>query len=137
MTPFHLAFPVDDLDTARSFYAGVLDCGEGRSEATWVDFDLCGHQIVAHLCPGALRASCTNRVDGHDIPVPHFGVILSLERWHALADKLRRAGANFVLEPTVRFSGQPGEQATMFVQDPSGNVLEFKAFADLAQVFEK
>lgn len=133
--PFHLAFPVHDLAAARRFYGDVLGCREGRSSDAWVDFDLYGHQIVAHLAPGAPRVARHNVVDGHDVPIPHFGVILTLAQWQALAERVRRAGVRFVIEPSTRFKGQPGEQATMFFMDPSGNALEFKAFADPTQVF--
>lgn len=136
-TLFHLAFPVHDLEKARAFYGQVLKCSEGRSAATWIDFDLYGHQIVAHLQEGAHAADGFNPVDGHDVPVPHFGVILSMDEWQQLAARLRTAGIKFVIEPYVRFQGQPGEQATMFFLDPSGNALEFKAFADPSQVFAK
>ncbi len=133
---FHLAMPVDDLDAARAFYGGLLGCPEGRSSQRWVDFDLYGHQFVAHLVePGAARRAATNPVDGDDVPVPHFGVLLSPPEWHALADRLRAAGTTFVIEPHTRFAGEVGEQSTMFLLDPSGNALEFKAFADDAQVF--
>ncbi len=135
ITPFHLAFPVHDLDAARSFYGGVLGCREGRSAETWVDFDLYGHQIVAHLAGQPSRSAVESEVDGHRVPVPHFGVILTMDQWQALAERLRRAGIRFVIEPYVRFEGEPGEQATMFVLDPSGNALEFKAFADFGQIF--
>ena len=135
--PFHIAFPVHDLAAARAFYGGVLGCGEGRSSERWIDFDLYGHQIVAHLAPGAKRVVNHNPVDGHDVPVPHFGVILTLPQWQSLAERVRNAGIQFVIEPCIRFKGQPGEQATMFFLDPSGNALEFKAFADLKQVFAK
>lgn len=134
---FHLAFPVRDLAAARGFYGGLLGCREGRSSDTWIDFDLFGHQIVAHLAPDAPRGASHNPVDEHDVPVPHFGVILNMAEWQALADRLRAAGVQFVIEPYIRFKGQPGEQATMFFLDPSGNALEFKAFADLNQVFAK
>ena len=136
-TLFHLAFPVRDLTEARAFYGGVLGCPEGRSDATWVDFDLYGHQIVTHLRPGGGGVDVTNPVDGHDVPIPHFGVILSMPQWHELAERVRGRGVRFVIEPYVRFEGQPGEQATMFFLDPSGNALEFKAFADRSQVFAK
>ena len=134
-TLFHLAFPVHDLAAARDFYRNVLGCAEGRSSDTWIDFILYGHQIVAHLVADAPRIAGHNPVDEHDVPVPHFGVILTLAQWQALAERVRRAGVRFVIEPSTRFKGQPGEQATMFFLDPSGNALEFKAFADLAQVF--
>jgi uncharacterized protein len=132
--PFHLAFPVHDLHAARAFYAGVLGCGEGRSSERWIDFDLFGHQIVAHL-DGTVRAAAHNPVDGHDVPVPHFGVILDWDGFDALAERLRAAGVAFVIEPYLRFAGQPGEQKTMFFHDPSGNALEFKAFRDAGQIF--
>ena len=134
---FHLAFPVDDLEAARAFYGGVLGCPEGRSASTWIDFDLYGHQIVAHLHEGTRGVSASNAVDGHEVPVPHFGVILTMDEWQRLARRLREAGVEFVVEPHVRFAGQAGEQATMFFLDPSGNALEFKAFADPAEVFAK
>ncbi len=134
MPPFHLAFTVNNLAAARAFYSGVLGCPEGRSDAAWVDFDLFGHQIVAHLDP-ALTYEAANPVDGHDVPVPHFGVVLPMEQWQALADRLTQAGTDFVIAPTIRFAGQPGEQATMFFRDPAGNALEFKAFADMKQLF--
>ena len=133
--PFHLAFPVHDLDAARAFYCGVLGCGEGRSSDHWIDFDLYGHQIVAHLDPKAQPVSASSAVDGHDVPVPHFGVVLTMDQWTALADRLKAAGTRFGIEPYIRFKGQPGEQATMFFYDPSGNALEFKAFADDAMLF--
>jgi extradiol dioxygenase family protein len=131
---FHLAFPVRDLTEARAFYGGLLGCPEGRSAADWVDFDFHGHQIVAHLAPEA-DTPRTNPVDGEDVPVRHFGVILEPAAWRALADRLLAAGVRFLIEPQTRFAGQPGEQQTMFFLDPSGNALEFKAFADDAQVF--
>ena len=134
---FHLAFPVDDLAAARAFYGGLLGCPEGRSSDQWIDFDLRGHQIVAHLAPDAVRARATNPVDGDDVPVPHFGLVLAMDEWRALADRLEGAGVAFVIPPTVRFAGQPGEQATMFLLDPAGNALEFKAMADPAKLFAK
>jgi uncharacterized protein len=134
---FHLAFPVRDLAEARAFYGGLLGCPEGRSSEEWVDFDFHGHQIVAHLSPSEAGHRATNPVDGEDVPVRHFGVILSLPQWHDLAERLKAAGVAFVIEPQVRFQGQPGEQATMFFLDPSGNALEFKAFADDAMVFAR
>ena len=134
LPPFHLAFPVDDLAAARAFYGGVLGCAEGRSAAQWVDFDLYGHQIVAHLAPRADDAA-RNPVDGHEVPVPHFGVVLGWAAWQALANRLGAAGIAFGIAPHVRFVGQPGEQATMFFRDPSGNALEFKAFRDPATLF--
>ena len=139
MTPprFHLAFPVRDLDEARAFYGGLLGCPEGRSTGEWVDFDFFGHQIVAHLSPPAAADKAHNRVDGHAVPVRHFGVILSLPEWQEIAGKLRGKGVRFQIEPTVRFRGEPGEQATMFFADPSGNALEIKAFAADAMVFAR
>jgi len=136
-TLFHLAFPVHDLRAARDFYGGVLGCPEGRSSETWIDFDLFGHQIVAHLDPGKTGVEVSNAVDGQDVPVPHFGVILSPEEFERLAERVRASGVRFVIEPYVRFRGEPGEQATMFFLDPSGNALEFKAFADRSRVFAK
>jgi uncharacterized protein len=137
LRPFHIAFPVHDLAAAREFYGGVLGCPEGRSSEQWIDFDLFGHQIVAHLQPGARAAAHHNAVDGHDVPVPHFGVVLTLDDWKRLRDRLRATGVHFVVEPHIRFEGQAGEQATMFFQDPSGNALEFKAFRDLTSLFAK
>ena len=134
---FHLAFPVHDLAQSRAFYGDLLGCPEGRSSDAWVDFNFFGHQVVAHLAPEETRPSARNAVDGDDVPVRHFGVILSMDQWHALADKLKAAGTRFIIEPHIRFKGLPGEQATMFFLDPSGNALEFKAFGDLAQVFAK
>lgn len=133
-TPFHLAFPVHDLAAARDFYGRVLGCREGRSSAQWIDFDLFGHQIVAHLTAERPRPA-HNPVDGHEVPVPHFGVVLAWDDFQPFADRVRAAGMRFVIEPYIRFRGQPGEQATMFFQDPSGNALEFKAFRDLGQLF--
>ncbi|WP_109809640.1 VOC family protein [Sphingosinithalassobacter portus] len=133
--PFHLAFPVHDLAAARAFYGGVLGCREGRSAEYWIDFDLFGHQIVAHLSDGARATEATNPVDGHDVPVPHFGVVLTMADWEALAARVAAAGIAFGIAPHIRFRGQPGEQATMFFRDPSGNALEFKAFADDAMLF--
>ncbi|MGF7151714.1 hypothetical protein FHS96_005382 [Sphingomonas zeicaulis] len=136
--PFHLAFPVHDLDAARRFYGGLLGCAEGRSAESWIDFNLFGHQIVAHLDPAASEKSAhRNPVDGHDVPVPHFGVVLTMADWQALADHLTQAGTSFGIAPHIRFVGQPGEQATMFFTDPSGNALEFKAFADDAMLFAR
>ena len=135
--PFHLAFPVHDLSAAQAFYVGVLGCNEGRRSDQWIDFDLFGHQIVAHLAPANTAPRHANQVDGDHVPVPHFGVVLTLRDWRALADRLRAAGTRFVIEPHVRFAGQVGEQATMFFLDPSGNALEFKAFADDSQIFAR
>jgi hypothetical protein len=135
LPPFHYAFPVDDLAAARDFYGRVLGCPEGRSADHWVDFDLHGHQIVAHLAPGAVRQRATNLVDGEDVPLPHFGLVLAMDDWKALAERLEAAGVEFIIPPTVRFAGQPGEQATMFLADPAGNALEFKAMADSGKLF--
>ena len=137
LRPFHLAFPVHDLAAARAFYGEVLGCAEGRSSEQWIDFDLAGHQIVAHLDPAAKPVAIANEVDGHHVPVPHFGVVLTMDDWHAMASRVRTAGIPFGIEPYVRFEGQPGEQATMFFRDPSGNALEFKAFADDSMLFAK
>ncbi len=137
MPPFHLAFPVDDLAAARAFYGELLGCGEGRSSAEWIDFDFHGHQIVTHLVPRQSADAGANHVDGHGVPVPHFGLVLGMEQWRVLADRLEAAGTDFVIAPTIRFAGEPGEQATMFLRDPAGNALEFKAFADLGQLFAR
>ena len=134
---FHLAFPVDDLAAARAFYGGLLGCPEGRSSDRWIDFDLRGHQIVAHLAPDAVRARASNAVDGEDVPVPHFGLVLGMDDWRDLAERLKAAGTRFVIEPGIRFEGEPGEQATMFLLDPAGNALEFKAMAEPAKLFAK
>jgi hypothetical protein len=135
--PFHLAIPVHDIAAARQFYGGELGCPEGRSADTWVDFDLFGHQLVVHLGRAMPTHIKKNPVDGHDVPVPHFGVVLSMDRWRALADRLRASGIQFEIEPHIRFEGQVGEQATMFFLDPSGNALEFKAFRDRNALFER
>ncbi|HCX68837.1 VOC family protein [Parvibaculum sp.] len=157
MPRFHLAFAVDDLSSARDFYGRVLGCAEGRSDAHWVDFDFHGHQIVAHIAPrheeadvasaGTVRGSTVrdstvrdrvvNEVDGDDVPVPHFGLILGWDAWHELAARLKAEGIRFVVEPHIRFQGKPGEQATMFFRDPSGNAIEIKSFQDEAQIFAK
>jgi uncharacterized protein len=138
LTPFHIAFPVDDLEAARAFYGTTLGCAEGRSSEQWIDFNFFGHQIVAHLKAGTNEdKGHHNPVDGHDVPVPHFGVVLVMEDWERLAERLRRAGVAFVIEPYVRFKGEVGEQATMFFLDPAGNALELKAFADIGQLFAK
>ncbi|HYN32309.1 MAG TPA: VOC family protein [Ilumatobacteraceae bacterium] len=134
---FHLAMPVHDLVAARAFYGELLECNEGRSSDTWVDFDLYGHQFVAHLDPAYRPSSLSNPVDGDDVPVPHFGVLLSPVAWQSLANRLTAAETTFVIEPHTRFAGQIGEQSTMFLLDPSGNALEFKAFADDSQVFAR
>ena len=135
LRPFHLAFPVHDLAAAREFYGDAMGCREGRSSDEWVDFDFYGHQIVAHLAPGGAGDRTSNHVDGHGVPVPHFGIVLAMEDWQDLAARLTAAGVEFAIEPTIRFKGQPGEQATMFFRDPSGNALEMKAFADDAMLF--
>lgn len=134
---FHLAFPVNDLDAAREFYGGVLGCPEGRSSDCWIDFDLYGHQIVAHLAPESAGVKASNDVDTDHVPVPHFGIVLEMENWKALAERLKEKGVDFVIEPKIRFAGEVGEQATMFFLDPSGNALEFKGFGDFSQVFAK
>jgi extradiol dioxygenase family protein len=136
LPPFHLAFPVHELAAARAFYGGLLGCPEGRSSDEWIDFDFFGHQIVAHLSSDAKPSVHSNPVDGHDVPVPHFGAVLPMAQWEALAERLRDS-VQFVIEPTVRFRGQPGEQATMFFLDPSGNALEIKAMADPAALFAR
>lgn len=135
LRPFHLAFPVHDLAAARGFYRDVMGCTEGRSSDHWIDFNFYGHQIVAHLDPQMTPRPIHNAVDGHDVPVPHFGIVLTMEQWGNLAERLRTAGTQFGIEPHIRFQGQVGEQATMFFTDPSGNALEFKAFADDSQLF--
>jgi extradiol dioxygenase family protein len=137
LRPFHIAFPVDNLEAARHFYGTVLGCPEGRSSDQWIDFDFFGHQIVAHHKPGKKEAVHANLVDGHDVPVPHFGVVLTPAAWKTLAERVRAADVKFVIEPYTRFEGQVGEQSTMFFMDPAGNALEFKAFADLSQLFAK
>ncbi|MBT9489841.1 MAG: VOC family protein [Rubrivivax sp.] len=136
LAPFHLAFPVHDLAAARQFYGGLLGCPEGRASAEWIDFDLFGHQIVTHLAP-AKAPDHHNPVDGHDVPVPHFGVVLGWDDFHSFAARLKAEGVKFVIEPYIRFAGLVGEQATMFFRDPSGNALEFKAFKDRSQLFAK
>ncbi|HOY76246.1 MAG TPA: VOC family protein [Hyphomonadaceae bacterium] len=134
LDPFHLAIPVTDLGAARAFYGDVLGCPEGRSTPGWIDFDFFGHQLVVHLSPDARQAG-RGAVDGHGVPVPHFGVVLTMERWEALVERLRAANVAFALEPQIRFKGKPGEQATFFFLDPSGNALEIKAFHDRGQLF--
>ncbi|HTS87996.1 MAG TPA: VOC family protein [Gemmatimonadales bacterium] len=133
--PFHLAFPVHDLAEARAFYGSLLGCAEGRSSDRWVDFNFYGHQVVAHLADESPLPGPVNLVDGKEVPVRHFGVVLPWETWHSLAERLRRAGVRFVIEPGIRFAGQVGEQATMFLLDPSGNALEFKSFRDPSRLF--
>jgi len=137
LNPFHLAFPVSSLSQARRFYGELLGCPEGRSSADWIDFDFFGHQIVAHLSPQEAGQNATSAVDGHNVPVRHFGMVLDMPQWNQLAEKLRAAETKFVIEPYVRFKGEVGEQATMFLHDPCGNALEFKAFADRSQLFAK
>lgn len=135
--PFHLAFPVKCLTEARAFYGELLGCSEGRSSENWVDFNFFGHQIVAHLAPEECSDTSTNQVDGHAVPCRHFGVIFSMAQWLDLSNRLKKAQVKFIIEPHIRFVGEPGEQATLFFLDPSGNALEFKAFADMSQVFAK
>ena len=138
LSPFHVAFPVDDLTQARAFYGGVLGCPEGRSSEVFVGFNLFGHQIVAHLCPRTEgSAKQRNIVDNHNLPIPHFGVILPLDEWEQLAHRLRAAHVTFVVEPYVRFQGEIGEQCAMMLLDPAGNALEFKAFSDPSRIFAK
>ncbi len=137
LPPFHLAFPVHDLAAARRFYGDTLGCAEGRSSDDWVDFDFFGHQIVTHLVAGEPGKVATNEVDGHGVPVRHFGAVLPMDQWQSMAEALRNAGTEFVIEPYIRFVGEPGEQATMFFLDPSGNAIELKAFADIGQLFAK
>jgi extradiol dioxygenase family protein len=137
LPPFHLAFPVHDLAAARAFYGGLLGCPEGRSADDWVDFDFFGHQIVAHLAPDTAPRRHSNPVDGHDVPVPHFGAVLAMEQWESLAARLEAAATEFVIAPDIRFRGQPGEQATMFFLDPSGNAIEIKAMRDPANLFAR
>ncbi|HRL22266.1 VOC family protein [Alcaligenes sp. SDU_A2] len=137
LRPFHLAFPVHDLAVARQFYGQTLGCPEGRSSDQWIDFNFYGHQIVAHLAPEECGSLATSAVDAHNVPVRHFGIVLDMQTWQALADKLVAAGTQFVIEPYIRFKGEPGEQATMFFMDPSGNALEFKAFNNLDSLFAK
>ncbi len=137
MPPFHLAFPVHDIAAARSFYGELLGCPEGRSAPDWVDFNFYGHQIVAHLAPGQTGHAAHSAVDGDQVPVRHFGVVLSMDQWHEAAGRLQGANISFIIEPHIRFKGEVGEQATMFFLDPSGNALEFKAFADPSSLFAK
>jgi extradiol dioxygenase family protein len=138
LRPFHLAFPVHDLPAARRFWGETIGCPEGRSSSEWIDFDFYGHQIVAHLVPERAKADAGgNAVDGYHVPVPHFGIVLDMADWQSLADRLVAAGTRFDIAPYVRFRGEPGEQATMFFRDPSGNAIEMKAFADLGQLFAR
>jgi len=134
---FHLAFPVRDLSEARAFYGTLLGCPEGRSSDEWVDFDFFGHQIVAHLSADSVSDKAHNEVDGEQVPVRHFGVILTMKEWRTLADRLKQSNVDFVIAPDIRFEGQPGEQATFFICDPSGNALEFKAFDDESRIFAR
>jgi hypothetical protein len=134
---FHLAFPVKDLDEARAFYGGVLECEEGRSSDIWIDFNLFGHQIVTHLAPEEAGVRASNDVDADHVPIPHFGIVLQMDAWKQFAEKLKSKGVEFIIEPKIRFAGEVGEQATMFFLDPSGNALEFKGFNDFSQVFAK
>ena len=133
--PFHLAFPVSDLEATRDFFTDVLGCATGRSSDRWIDFDFFGHQVVAHLADTELNPAPTNPVDGKQVPASHFGVILDWNEWHTLADKLKSANVEFLIEPNIRFEGEAGEQATMFFTEPSGNALEFKSFRDMSQIF--
>ena len=137
MPPFHLAFPVHDLEAARGFYGELLGCSEGRSSPEWIDFNFYGHQIVAHLAPSECGSKQTSAVDGHGVPVRHFGAVLTMAQWAVIAERLQAAGTSFVIEPYIRFKGQVGEQATMFFHDPSGNAIEFKAFANMESLFAK
>jgi extradiol dioxygenase family protein len=134
---FHLAFPVKDLDESRKFYGEVLGCEEGRSSDQWIDFNLFGHQIVAHLAPEVTGVRHRNEVDADHVPVPHFGIVLTMENFKQFAERLKTRGVEFIIEPKIRFAGEVGEQATMFFLDPSGNALEFKGFADFSSVFAK
>ncbi|MES2183093.1 MAG: VOC family protein [Pseudomonadota bacterium] len=137
MPPFHLAFPVHDLEAARGFYGTLLGCPEGRSSPDWIDFNFYGHQIVAHLAPDECGTVSASAVDGHGVPVRHFGAVLNMAQWEDMAGRLKAAGTQFVIEPYIRFKGEPGEQATMFFMDPSGNAVEIKAFASLDSLFAK
>ena len=139
MNPFHLAIPVKDLSVCRTFYREVLECSEGRSSEKWVDFNFFGHQLVIHEKSAAavMTDPISNPVDGHDVPVPHFGVVLEWEKWVELSEKLKAKRIDFIIEPYIRFKGEVGEQATMFFLDPENNALEFKAFKDVSQLFEK
>ena len=137
LSPFHLAFPVHDLAAARQFYGQLLGCPEGRSSDEWVDFNFYGHQIVTHLAPGETGTTSRNAVDGHGVPVRHFGIVLPMAEWEAMSARLTAMNVAFVIEPYVRFRGEPGEQATMFFLDPSGNALEIKAFGDITKLFAK
>jgi|TARA_B110000093_G_scaffold146668_1_gene158932 extradiol dioxygenase family protein len=133
--PFHLAIPVQNLEICRAFYRDILQCKEGRSDTHWVDFNFFGHQLVIHQKDNFSPQQISNPVDGHDVPVPHFGVVLSMNDWHLLSQRLEKNGTKFIIEPTIRFKGKAGEQATLFFKDPEGNALEFKAFKDISQLF--
>ena len=137
LMPFHLAIPVNDVATCRAFYRDVMGCEEGRSSENWVDFNFYGHQLVIHYKPSDQTEDHSNEVDGHNVPVPHFGVVLEWETWKELSESLKSKGIQFVVEPYIRFAGEVGEQATMFFLDPSGNALEFKAFKNIDQLFAK
>lgn len=137
LPPFHLAFPVTDLGATRAFYVELLGCRVGREDERWIDFDFFGHQITAHQVDGLGRANATNLVDGKGVPIPHFGAVLDWDAWHALAERLKQASVAFIIEPHIRFPGQVGEQATMFLDDPSGNHLEFKSFQDPGRIFQR
>lgn len=137
LSPFHLAIPVRDLSESRQFYGEIFGCSEGRSDTTWVDFDFFGHQLVCHVDPKASNTSVENPVDGHQVPIPHFGIVLDMNSWSELADRLRSHNVEFIIEPYIRFKGQPGEQGTMFLEDPSGNAVEFKGFRDRSSLFAK
>jgi uncharacterized protein len=137
LRPFHLAIPVDDIAETRKFYTETLGCAEGRSAADWADFDFYGHQLVAHLAPGLAGRTLSNSVDGDDVPAPHFGIVLAMDTWRELADRFTAAGMEFLIAPCIRFKGEPGEQASMFFKDPSGNAIEMKAFENLAQMFAR
>ena len=133
--PFHLAIPVKNLEVCRTFYRDIIQCVEGRSDTHWVDFNFFGHQLVIHQKDDFIQQQISNPVDGHDVPVPHFGVVLSMDDWEKLSQRLIKNGTEFIIEPTIRFKGKPGEQATLFFKDPEGNALEFKAFKDIGQLF--
>ncbi len=137
MPPFHLAFPVRDLEEARAFYGDLLGCSEGRSSPEWIDFNFYGHQIVAHLSPDECKRASTSAVDSHNVPVRHFGAVLSMDEWHAMSEKLTARGTDFIIEPYIRFKGEVGEQATMFFLDPSNNAIELKAFKNIESLFAK
>jgi extradiol dioxygenase family protein len=135
--PFHLAIPVQNLEICRTFYRDTLRCKEGRSDTHWVDFNFFGHQLVIHQKEDFIPQQISNSVDGHEVPVPHFGVVLTWEDWHSLSERLKKINTKFVIKPTIRFKGKVGEQATMFLNDPENNALEFKAFKEISQLFAK